>query len=81
MIWSKAGELVTGRYGHNVIYDGSSVLVIGGSGRNDTMMTEKCTISNNQMTCTEQNPELTKYKFWPELFLVSVDYCKSLSYP
>ena len=74
MIWTKAGELVTGRYGHNAIYDGSTVLVVGGRG---TFKTEKCTISNNQMNCNEQNPELTNYYAYPELFTVSADYCKS----
>ena len=78
MIWSKAGELVSGRYAHNAIYDGSTVLVVGGTqGYHETMKTEKCTISNNQMTCTEQNPELKDYYTCPELFMVSEDYCKS----
>ena len=74
MIWSKAGELVTGRNSHNAIYDGSTVLVVGGS---STKKTEKCTISNYQMTCTEQNPELSNYTVYPELFMVSADYCKT----
>ena len=75
MIWSKAGELVTGRHAHNAIYDGSTVLVVGGNG---TFKTEKCTISNNQMNCTEQNPQLSSYAYYPEMFMVSTDYCKSL---
>ena len=75
MIWSKAGELTKGRWGHNAIYDGSSVLVVGGVG---TFKTEKCTISNNQVTCTEQNPELVDYRTYPELFMVPVDFCKTL---
>ena len=74
MIWTKAGELVTGRIGHNAIYDGSTVLIVGGSG---TLKTEKCTISNNQMSCTEQNPQLSDYSYYPELFMVSANYCKS----
>ena len=32
MIWSKSGDLVNGRYGHNAIYDGSSLIVVGGYG-------------------------------------------------
>ena len=73
MIWTKAGELVTARHGHNAIYDGSTVLIVGGNG---TKKTEKCTITNNQMTCTEQTPELTNYFVYPELFLVPANYCK-----
>ena len=64
-----------GRHAHNAIYDGSTVLVVGGNG---TFKTEKCTISNNQMNCTEQNPQLSSYAYYPEMFMVSTDYCKSL---
>ena len=74
MIWSKAGELLVGRHGHNAIFDGSSVLVVGGSG---SQKTEKCTISSNKMTCTENNPELNDYYRYPELFLVSKEFCKN----
>ena len=56
--WTKAGNLVTGRGSHNVIYDGTYLLVIGGEG---TKMSEKCSIENGQVTCTSQTPKLTNY--------------------
>ena len=75
-VWSKSGELKRGRYGHNAIYDGSSLIVVGGEG---IYKTERCEISNGQTTCTAQNPELNKYAYYPELFLVPVNFCKTLS--
>ena len=75
MTWSKSGDLVNGRNRHNAIYDGSSLLVIGGT---DSRKTEKCVVSNGQVSCSSQNPELTDYYSYTELFLVPVDYCKTL---
>ena len=73
--WANAGNLVTGRRGHNAIYDGQYVLVVGGAG---TMKTEKCSISSNFNTCSSQSPELTDYTYYPEVFLVPEDFCKQL---
>ena len=73
--WTKAGNLVTGRRAHNVIYDGTYLLVIGGEG---TKMSEKCSIENEQVSCTSQTPQLKDYEFYPELHLVLVGYCKAL---
>ena len=75
-VWSKSGELIVQRGGHNAIYDGSSLIVVGGLG---TYKTERCEISNGQVTCTAQNPELYEYYSYPELFLVPVNFCKTLS--
>ena len=75
MRWSKSGNLVNGRYGHNAIYDGSSLIVVGG--RDGSLKTEKCTISNDQVSCTAQNPSLENYYYYPELFLVPFDFCKT----
>ena len=74
--WSKSGELINRRYGHNAIYDGSSLVVIGGSGLRNT---ERCVISKGRTTCTAQNPKLKWYFTYPELFLVPVNFCKTLS--
>ena len=70
--WSKVGEMVIGRHAHSVIYLQSSFLVVGGQGLNDK--SEKCTLSNGQMSCSVQNPQLNNYDY-SELFLVSPDYC------
>ena len=75
-VWSKSGELISKRSGHNAIYDGSSLIVGGGYG---LYKTERCVISNGQATCTDQNPELDYYSFYPELFLVKDNFCKTLS--
>ena len=73
--WFNAGNLEIGRYAHNAIYDGQFVLVIGGI---DIRKTEKCLISNDQMTCSSQSPELISYGFYPEVFFVPEGYCKQL---
>ena len=76
MIWTDAGALVTGRFYHNAIYDGASLIVVGGDG---TKKTEVCNLSNGIFSCVEQNPELSEYYGYPELFLVAENFCKELS--
>ena len=71
-VWLKSGELISGRWGHKAIYDGSSLIVTGGDG---SWKTKRCEISDGQVTCTPQNPELYRYEFNPELFLVPVNFC------
>ena len=72
--WTQAGLLNQARSGHNVIFDGEFVMVIGGG---YSCETQKCLIKSENVTCTAQNPELNKYVNYPELFLVSDDYCKN----
>ena len=74
-VWSKSGELTSERWSHYAIYDGSTMIVVGGDG---SRKTERCEISDGQVTCTPQNHKLYRYEFNPELFLVSVDFCKTL---
>ena len=72
---------MTGRASHNLIYDGQFLLVIGGKttdDNEDAMMSEKCTILNEEVECTSQMPVLTDYINYPELFLVPSDYCTEL---
>ena len=76
MVWSKSGDLVNGRSSHNVIYDDSSLIIVGGY--KYPYKTEKCVISNDQVSCVSQNPDLDYYRYYPELFLVPVDFCKTL---
>ena len=71
--WTQAGELKVARYGHNVIYDGTHLLVLGGS---DTRITEICSIESNMVNCKSQSPQLKDYYIYPELFLVSDSFCK-----
>ena len=72
--WTKAGTLKSGRYGHNAVFDGSVILVVGGA---STQQTEKCVISCSEVSCTTQSPELTLYVNYPELFLVPSNFCQT----
>ena len=78
--WTRAGELNQPREGHNVIYDGKYLMIIGGEGVSlgvTGYQTEKCLIrKNGSVLCTTQNPILDGYTFYPELLLVSDDFCK-----
>ena len=74
--WSKAGDLIQGRCGHNAIFDGSDIIVVGGEVGIGSVKTEKCTIAEGKVTCVEQDPSLLDYSFYPELFLVEEGYCK-----
>ena len=80
--WTNAGNLVTARAGHSVIYDGQFLLVVGGRPNSDSdglsEMTEKCSISNGKVSCVSQTPQLTGYRSYPELFLVPLGFCKDL---
>ena len=75
-IWSNVGSLVTPRNGHNAIFTGAEILIVGGNGK---LKTEKCIESNGRWTCTEQNPVLEDYNLYPELMMVPDDFCKTIS--
>ena len=70
--WSKSGDLQVGRYAHNAVFDGSDIIVVGGSVERKT---EKCSLSDGQVTCVEQAPSLSDY-YHPELFLIEEGFCK-----
>ena len=79
--WSKAGDLSTARYGHGAIFDGEFFIIVGGYRPNLVgvlLSSEKCEFGDDGLTCTEQSPSLYGYSFYPELFLVEKDFCKSL---
>ena len=76
--WTKAGDLIVGRRAHNVIFDGSNIIVVGGHIGGDSVKTEKCTIAEGKVTCVEQDPSLFDYSYYPELFLVEEGYCEEL---
>ena len=78
--WSRSGDLLSGRRGHNAIFNGSNIIVVGGyAGSGVSLQTEKCTIAEGKVSCVEQDPSLYNYSHYPELFLVEVGYCKELS--
>ena len=70
--WNKLGDLKTGRYYHNAIYDGEVFIVIGGSG---SRKTEKCSLSGSTMACSEQSPTLVNYYVYPAAIMVSEEFC------
>ena len=72
--WSISGQLATGRYGHNVIFDGEYLLVVGGYSGSPKV--EKCLLDDGVVMCTQQDPALSGYYHYPELFLVPDSYCK-----
>ena len=78
--WSRAGDLLTGRYGHNAIFDGNDIIVVGGyAGDDGSVKTEKCKITEGNVTCVEQDPALVGYAYYPELFRVEDGYCKEIT--
>ena len=75
--WTEAGKMNQARYGHNVIYNGVFIMVIGGRPEDDRQVpTERCSIINGSISCFSQTPELKDYYAYPELFLVPDDFCK-----
>ena len=67
---------MTARIGHGAIFDNTSILVVGGKG-DDAFPTEKCYISDQQIRCAQQAPELEEFAYYPELFLVPFNFCKN----
>ena len=74
--WSKAGDLIQGRHGHNALFDGTDLIVVGGYVSGAAAKTEKCPIFEGKVTCVEQDPAINNYSYYPELFLVENGYCK-----
>ena len=59
------------------------LLIIGGGSRYDkyknyAVFTERCRYEDGQMRCTQQQPKLLQYSFYPELLVVPKNYCDSL---
>ena len=67
------GQLIQGRYGHNAIVVQGEILVVGGLP--DALKTERCIETDGQIRCNDQEPELTNYRLYPELFAVPDNYC------
>ena len=47
-------------------------LVVGGEGNK---LTERCKIEDGQIRCSQQQPGLNYYVYYPELVAVQDDYC------
>ena len=74
-LWYKAGSMVTPREGHGVIHTGKEFLVVGGGGHK---MTERCVEAGGNIECSEITPRLENYYAYPEMMMVTADFCKSL---
>ena len=71
-VLSSVGEFNSNKFAHNVAFDGTFMLVIGGV---DQQATEKCSFDGDQVICTEQSPVLEAYQEYPELFMVPPTFC------
>ena len=72
--WDRVGKLNKGRSRHSMIERNGEILVIGGDSKFNT---ERCNYQDDgQMHCVEQDPKLSEYAFFPELFPVPDDFCK-----
>ena len=71
--WSRAGNLAKARYGHGAVFIDGFFLVVGGY---QNYQTEKCSLREGAVSCTSQDPTLSYYYRYPELFLVSDSFCK-----
>ena len=72
--WDEAGRINNARFAHGAIVTEDQFLIIGGSREE---VTERCYLVDDELNCTLQEPTLTEYRHWPELFLIDDDYCNS----
>ena len=66
--WSKLGDLVSARCAHDVILSDGYFMVLG------QKATEKCTLSDNSMSCIQQDPTVSDHL---NLFHVAEDFCQT----
>ena len=59
------------RFGHGVIFEGSTFLVIGGYGEQKT---ENCVLEGSLFACSEQESSLDNYAYYLALFLTDENY-------
>ena len=60
------------RRGHGVVHNGQDFVIVGGAGR---LPIEVCTLSGVTIDCEEREAVLTNYMYYPELFLVTDEFC------
>ena len=80
--WSLVGHMVRGRQGHNVIYDGTAFIVVGGPGWDDTWATERCLFTDDaDIDCETLGTEtLYNYAFYPEMMVVNSAACEETNH-
>ena len=76
MRWTQAGTLKQARRAHNAIFDGESMVIVGGYELKN-LKTEVCSFqSDNSVSCIAEEPTLTDYNHFPALFLIDGSFCK-----
>ena len=73
-VWSIAGTMTQPRHGHEIILNDSYLMIFGDYA--EKASTEKCSFSDDQFVCVAQSPVLEHFEIYPEMFLVSKDFCK-----
>ena len=74
--WTQAGTLKQARRAHNAIFDGESMIIVGGY-KLTNLKTEVCSFqSDKSVSCISQEPSLTNYNHFPALFLVDESFVK-----
>ena len=82
--WTKSGKLNKARLGHGVIVRDGDFIVVGGTDYGElyenSFETERCTlIVDTQFTpikCSNVDPVLDDYYYYPEMMRVPHDYCQ-----
>ena len=70
-VWSKVGTLIQPRYGHAVVFDGTSFIVIGGNGSKNI---ERCLWKDSSMECTQLGSSTYDYYTYPEVFILPDEF-------
>ena len=74
--WTQAGTLQQARRAHNAIFDGESMIIVGGGDIKD-LKTEVCSFQPDKtVSCIAREPALTDYNHFPALFLVDESFFK-----
>ena len=75
-IWKNIGKLQFARSWHAVVHDGQYFYLIGGTDNDgNSKRTEKCTYKEGKFSCWTQQPTLSNFGSYPEVFSVSPEYC------
>ena len=78
--WSNVGEMKNARAGHNVIWDGFNLVVVGGNVHEFEYMTERCNFvwgERELISCYKTEGKLKNYSSYPELVLVPKNFCRT----
>ena len=78
--WEKLGYLNEARTVHGVIVHQGEFIIVGGYNENIRYLsTERCILSDDLVQCSTAGPKLQGYSYYPEMMLVSENFCSSHS--